>query len=336
MKKIVSIVLMLALAAGIVFAGGQQAASGGGGIEVRLILSNKGNPYLDPIIAGVMDAVKAGGGVCKEVSPEVVDATQQIPLIEAAIQDKVDVILINPSSVDVLNASFDKARAAGIPVICVNDDIMGSESHRDGVVLACDYEQVGPDSFEQFAKAMNYAGKFVVLSAATESPFQNHQIELFREAMKDPKYKDLQLLEVLYGNDEPAKSMTETEAALQKYPDLKGIISPTTVGCTAAAQVIEGRGLQNKIVVTGLDTPTQAKSFLQNGSLKACMLWDTYREGKVAGYLAMQVAKGEYKIQPGTSFTAGEYGATKVLANGVIYAGPPANITAENVDTYKF
>ncbi|MDR1575153.1 MAG: substrate-binding domain-containing protein [Treponema sp.] len=318
-----------------VMAGGRQAESGK--INVRYVCLQKGNPYFDPIIAGMKDAVESQGGVFRDTAPEQVEPTAQIPLIEAAIQDKVNVICLSPTAADTMNAVLDRARAAGIKVITVNDDIIGNESHRDGSVLSCNYDQLGIDSFEQFAKAMNYRGNFVVLSATTDSPFQNNQIDIYKKQMaSNPQYKDLTLLEVLYGNDDAAKSLTETEAAIQKYPELDGIICPTTVALTAAAQAVEGRGLGNRIVVTGLGTPGQSRSFLQNGVLDGSMLWDTYRTGKVAGYLAMLLAKGEYTLASGTSFTAGEYGKTNVLANNVLYAGPPAIITKENVDSYKF
>ncbi|MDR3337994.1 MAG: substrate-binding domain-containing protein [Treponema sp.] len=336
LKAALAVLLLFAIAVMPVMAGGGRQ-SGSGKITVRYICLQKGNPYFDPIIAGMKEAVESQGGVFRDTAPEQSEATAQIPLIEAAIQDKVNVICVSPTAADTMNTVLDKARAAGIKILMVNDDITGNESHRDGSVLSCNYDQLAIDSFEQFAKAMNYQGKFVVLSATTDSPFQNNQIAIYKKQLaSDPKYKDLQLLEVLYGNDDSAKSLTETEAAIQKYPDLKGIITPTTVGATAAGQVIESRGLARKIIVTGLNTPQQSKAFLKSGALAGVMLWDTFRTGKVAGYLAMLLAKGEYTLKPGTSFDAGEYGATPVLTNNVLYGGPPALITAENVDTYKF
>ena len=40
-----------------------------------------------------------------------------------------------------------------------------------------------------------------------------------------------------YGDDEPQKSTDQTQALLSKYPDLKVICAPTTVGIAAAAGV---------------------------------------------------------------------------------------------------
>jgi rhamnose transport system substrate-binding protein len=347
MKKIVTVCAALLACVGMAFAGGQQggakgaaaapAASGAKKISVRYIVLQKGNPYFDPIVTGMKEAVESQGGVFSSAAPEKAQPDMQSPLIDAAVQDKVNVIVISPTSADLLNPYLDKARAAGVTVLMVNDDITGNESHRDAAVLSCDYDDLAVASFEQFAKAMDYNGNFVVLSSTTEAPFQNNQIAIYKKQMaSNPKYSGLKLLEVLYGNDDPQKSLTETEAAIQKYPDLKGIIAPTTVGVIAAAQVVDSQNLKDKIVVTGLGTPSQSKAFLDSGVLKGAMLWDTYRAGKVAGYLAMLVAQGKYKIQPGTSFNAGEYGATKVGDLCKIIAGPPALINKDNVDSYKF
>ena len=60
-----------------------------------------------------------------------------------------------------------------------------------------------------------------------------------KAVMEDDKYKDLDLVEVAYGDDEPQKSTDQTQALLSKYPDLKVICSPTTVGINAAAKVIQ-------------------------------------------------------------------------------------------------
>ncbi len=57
-------------------------------------------------------------------------------------------------------------------------------------------------------------------------------------ALKKPKYKNMKLVKIAYGNDNDTKSAQEAQALLQAYPNLKGIIAPTTVGIAAAARVL--------------------------------------------------------------------------------------------------
>ena len=53
----------------------------------------------------------------------------------------------------------------------------------------------------------------------------------------------MKLVATVYGDDQPEKSTTEMEALLSNYPNLKGVIAPTTVGIAAAAQVVQSRGI---------------------------------------------------------------------------------------------
>jgi rhamnose transport system substrate-binding protein len=50
------------------------------------------------------------------------------------------------------------------------------------------------------------------------------------EALKGEKYKDLKLVDVVYGNDQSEESYNKALALVDKYPDLKVIMAPTTVG----------------------------------------------------------------------------------------------------------
>jgi rhamnose transport system substrate-binding protein len=152
----------------------------------------------------------------------------------------------------------------------------------------------------------------------------------------NPKYKEMQLVEVAYGNDEPQKSLTECEALLTKYPDLRGIISPTTVGVAAAAQCVESANKASQVKVTGLGTPNQMRRFIKNGTVKAFALWSPYDEGYLAGQLGYQIASGALKAEPGTKFKAGTLGEREFRAKGVVITGPPVTFTTENIDQFKF
>jgi len=306
------------------------------GLHVVYIPIQTGNPYFDPISQGLQDVVEAAGGTYEMTAADVVDPTAQIPLIKAQIQKGVDVICISPTSVDALNDVCDEARAAGITVIMLNDDITGNESHRDACVIGTNYEEVGYRSIEVFKDIMNGEGDFVVISATTDSPFQNRQIEIYKEMLAKPEYSKLNLLEVVYGNDEPEKSLTEAQAAIQKYDTLKGLLCPTTVAYIAACQAVQNAGLEGKVLVYGTEFPNQANEFLKSGVSQGAILWDTYRMGVVAGELCKAIVFDGFEIKEGATFNAGKYGEAVISAKNIIYGGPPLELTADNVDDYNF
>src|SRR3569623_862380 len=133
------------------------------------------------------------------------------------------------------------------------------------------------------------------------------------DALKiNPKYKDMHLVATFYVDDDPQKSTTEMEALIQKYPNLKGVISPTTVGVAAAAQVIETAGKAKDITLTGLGTPNQMRPFIKDGTVKAVQLWSPYNEGLLASYFAVGVKNGTIKNEPGTKFDVPGLGSVTI------------------------
>ncbi len=57
-----------------------------------------------------------------------------------------------------------------------------------------------------------------------------------------PKYPSVNLVTVAYGDDLSDKSYREAVGLLKTYPELKVIVSPSSVGIMAAAQAVKDRG----------------------------------------------------------------------------------------------
>src|SRR5436190_1747041 len=277
-------------------------------IKIVYIPKNTGNPYFDPMIEGFKKAAEETGMQFDTVAPATADATSQIPLIKAQAQRGVNVIAISPNSTDALNQVFKEAMGKGITIVTVDSDVTGNEQYRTAGVLTVDPETVGKSQVELMGSLIDYKGKFAILSATTEAPNQNMWIGYMKDAMKDPKYKQMEFVGVVYGNDEPQKSTTETEALLSKYPDLRGIIAPTTVGVMSAAQVVQSMGKASQVQVTGLGTPNQMRPFIKDGTVRAFALWSPYDEGYLAGHLSNLLATKKLTPSPGTKFEAGTLG----------------------------
>jgi rhamnose transport system substrate-binding protein len=307
-------------------------------LKIVYIGKNTGNPYFDSITGGYEDACKKLGCDFKFVAPATAEATSQIPLIEAQIQRGVNVIGIAPNSPDALNKVLDEARAKGILVLTVNGDITGNESHRDATILPTNFDKVGGDQVEMVGSLIGYEGEIAILSATTEAPDQNKWIVGMKEALaKDPKYAKMKLVATVYGDDQPEKSTTEMEALLANFPNLKGVIAPTTVGIAAAAQVVQSRHLADKVHVTGLGLPSEMRPFIKDGTVKAFQLWSPYNEGWLAVYFAKGVAEGAIKNTVGGTFDVPNLG--KITINPGNSINTQASLTtfdAKNIDDFHF
>ena len=307
-------------------------------IKIVYIGKNTGNPYFDSITGGFVDACAAKGCEFEFVAPATAEATSQIPIIEAQIQRGVNVIGIAPNSPDALNQVLDDARAKGILVLTVNGDLTGNESHRDATILPVNFDIVGRDQIEMVGSLIGYEGEIAILSATTEAPDQNKWIVGMNETLKsDPKYAKMTLVATVYGDDQPEKSTTEMEALLANFPNLKGVIAPTTVGIAAAAQVVQSRSLAGTVKVTGLGLPSEMRDFVKDGTVTAFQLWSPYNEGWLAVHFALGLLDGSIKNEVGGTFEVPNLGTITINANNSINTQAElTTFTAANIDEFDF
>jgi rhamnose transport system substrate-binding protein len=307
-------------------------------LSIVYIGKNTGNPYFDSITGGFVDACKAIGCEFEFVAPATAEATSQIPFIEAQIQRGVDVIAIAPNSPDALNQVLQSAKDAGILILTVNGDITGNEQYRDATILPVNFDIVGKDQVEMVGSLIGYEGEIAILSATTEAPDQNKWIVGMNETLaNDAKYANMKLVATVYGDDQPEKSTAEMEALLANYPNLKGVIAPTTVGIAAAAQVVQSRGIASTVHVTGLGLPSEMRDFVKDGTVTAFQLWSPYNEGWLAAYFAAGVRDGSIKNEVGSTFEVPTLGTITINANNSI--NTQAELTtfnAENIDSFNF
>jgi len=316
----------------------------GGKVRVVFIPKNMGNPYFDGIAKGMEEACKELGVEFTETGPAQADATSQISYIKDEVQRGANVICIAANSVDALNATFDEVRAKGVKVVTVDADLTGNESHRDAGVFATDWDAQSAQMVDTVGKAINYEGKVAILSATTDAPNQNYWIGKMKEVWKDAKYAKMPLVEVVYGDDKPEKSATEMEGLLTKYPDLRGVLAPTTVGVSAAAKVAQQRGVYvggpnakgGGVVVFGLGIPNQMRNFIKEGVTPQIMLWSPVDMGTVAAHLCLALAKGEVKAEKGQKIPVGAMGEREIGDLNKVVVGPPVIFTKDNVDQYQF
>src|ERR1700751_5794798 len=146
----------------------------------------------------------------------------------------------------------------------------------------------------------------------------------------------MKLVKIAYGNDEDQKSFTEIQGLLQASPNLKGIISPTSVGIAAAARYLSTSPYKGKVALTGLGTPNQLRQFVKDGTIKEFELWNPAEVGYLATYAAAQLASGNIEGKEGETFSAGKLGNRKIDKDGVVLLGPPTVFNADNIDKFDF
>ncbi len=309
------------------------------GLVVYFIPKDTINPYEVIADNGGKTALTALGGKVVVSSGTADTAAAQIPSVQAAIQAKANAIVIAGNDPAALCPSLAQAAAAGISVLSFDSDVT-CPNHL--FINQANTKQIGTSEVDLLGKEIGYKGQIAVLSAAATATNQNSWIGYMKQELKQPKFSKMKLVTTVYGNDDPATSRTVLLGLLSAYPNLRGIISPTTVGISTAAQYLDThKSLLKHLTLTGLGLPSQMKSYVLDGTVKAFELWDPGNLGYLAGYAAASLASKAVALKAGATFTAGKLGSYKILppAAGTglsVVLGPPTVFNKANVTKYHF
>jgi len=319
--------------------GSSGSSSGGGGLKtglnVYVIPKNLGNNYFT-----VADSVKSGGALAAlqtlgekgtETSGSAATAASQLPAIQASLSKGANVLIVSATDPTALCPTLKSAMARGVTVVTYDSD---APTCRSLFVNQASTAAIGTSEVDLLAKQIGDKGDIAVVSAAASATNQNAWIGYMKQELK--KYPNMKLVSVVYGNDDPTTASQVTSGLLQKYPNLKGIISPTTVGIAAAAGVLDTPQYRGKVKLTGLGTPLSLEKFVNDGTIDAFELWDPAKLGYLAAYAAVNVASKKITGAQGQSFTAGKLGSYTVGADDTIILGPPTVFTKTNIAQFHF
>jgi rhamnose transport system substrate-binding protein len=313
----------------------QPAQPAGGAKTYVLVPKNLGNPYFDTANNGAQEAAKELGVTVNYQGSAAADATQQIQLLNSLIAQKVTGLAISANDSDALVPTGKAAMEAGIPVVTWDSAIAPG-----GRTIHINQAEAQGIADVQLKMALDLTGgeggEIAILSATSTAPNQNEWIKLMKESLAKPEYAKLKLVDTVYGDDDDTKSYNEAQGLFKKYPNLKVIIAPTTVGIAASARAVQDANLVGKVLVTGLGTPNQMREYVKSGAAPQFALWNPADLGYLAIYAMDAIASGKIKGQPGDKFTAGKLGEYTVAADGTVLLGLPFIYNKDNIDKFNW
>ncbi|GHH85581.1 rhamnose ABC transporter substrate-binding protein [Streptomyces capitiformicae] len=305
------------------------------GLTVGFLPKQVNNPYFTSADKGGEAALKELGSSYKEVGPSsATDTSGQVSYVNTLTQQQVDAMAVSAQDPGALCTALKQAMSNDIKVVTYDSDT--KPECRNAFVSQAGAEDLGRTEVQLLAEQIGYKGEIAILSAAQTATNQNIWIDFMMDELKDPKYKDIKLVKTVYGDDDAQKSFQQTQGLLQEYPNLKGIISPTTVGIKAAAQYLSGSKYKGKVKLTGLGTPNDMRKYVKNGTVEAFELWDPAKLGELAARTSVALVSGQITGQEGETFTAGDMGEFTIGKDGVISLGKPTVFNKDNIDQFNF
>ena len=313
---------------------GSDSGSGdGAGASVTFLPKNLGNPYFDTSSKGGKAAVEEFGGTFNEVGPAEATPDAQVSFINTAMQQGVGALAVSANDPKAICDALNEARDNDVKVVTFDSDT--NVECRDLFVNQADAEGIAKVQVDMITEQIGDAGQIAVLSASANATNQNAWIDMMKEELA-ANHPDVELVEVVYGDDDDQTSFDKTAALLQTYPELKGIVSPTTVGIAAAARYLSTSDAKGTVALTGLGTPNQMREFVEDGTVTEFALWNPEDLGYLTAFAANALVAGDITGAEGDTFEAGKLGEFTVGADGVVLLGEPYRFNTENIGDFDF
>lgn len=270
-----------------------------------------GNKVFDEANEGAQEAHKelANPGKLSYVGPTADNSVAgQIEIVTNAPTQGAKGLMISNNAGDQIGPAAQKARDAGVTVVTWDSPIPSAQGEQL-FIAQVDFNETGVVMADMALEILGAAGgQFAVLSASPDAANQNAWIAAMKEALKDAKYSKLELVDVVYGNDQSEDSYNQALALVSKYPNLKLIMAPTTIGIVAASKAMQDEGLCDKVKVSGLGLPSEMVEYTLNGCAPKFALWSFTDLGYLAYYATYLIASGQMEAKEGVTFEAGRMG----------------------------
>jgi simple sugar transport system substrate-binding protein len=258
--------------------------------EIAVVVKLGGSPWFTAMETGIKKAGKELGVKAYMVGPTTADPAQQVRAVEDLIAKKVSAIGVVPNDAKSLEPVFDRAKAAGIPIITHE-----SPDQKGNVwdIEMIDNKDFGEQHMKDLAKFMGEEGEYIVFVGGLTVPLHNAWADAAIAYQKE-HYPKMKLVTDRYGVAESVDDSYKTaQDAMLAHPNLKGILTFGSQGPIGAGRAIKERGKADQIMLVGACSPAQGKKLVKEGIIKVGYIWSPPEAGTAIITVAKMVLDGK-------------------------------------------
>jgi ribose transport system substrate-binding protein len=211
-----------------------------------------------------------------------VDAANQLQLVEDAITQKVDAIMLAPLHADALVPGIEKARAAGIKVILVDS---GANTEAYDAFLFTDNGAAARLAADELAAAIGGTGQIAIVNAQAGAGTTMTRENDFKDQIAQ-NYPNITVVGTQYSDGDATKALNIATDFMTANPNLVGIYACNEGSTVGAGNAIDQAGKTGIVKFVGFDWSANTKSLIERGVLNATMVQNPYE----MGYQGVQAA----------------------------------------------
>jgi ribose transport system substrate-binding protein len=260
-------------------------------ITIGVALAQDDNPFYIAMLRGIRARAQELGWEVATVSSNE-DKLKQINGVQDLVAKGVKGILISPIDAVGVNAAYDAAAQAKVPIVSV---ARGSTSPNQTLHVAMDEKQIGRDIAEWTAKRLNGAGNVAMLLGPSGAPTFRNLADGYTEVMV--KYPNIK---IVFKSDGPLtreRGLKNAEDALVANPDLKAIYTANDDVALGAMQAVLAANRAGATVVTGMNGVPPALRAVKDGNIAMTVELNPVEWGRLGVDVLATYLKGE-KVEP--------------------------------------
>lgn len=283
--------------------------------KIAIVVKNTTNPFLLKSIAGAQKAADDMGFELISLAPARQDSLEdQVKIIEDAIQQGVQGIVMHPIDSNGIMPVIRKCDAAGIPVATIGTPAANQTFLRSGV----DYTETGVVITHLVAEKIGGEGKVIILEGPPGAQNAQERLAGMRLALQD--YPNIEVVASQTTNFRRTEGMQVTENLLQRYPDVAAILACNDESALGAIQALKAANLDGQVIIGSFDGNQDGSAAIKNGEMYASYNVDPFGSTYLAAvYVVQWLNDGTMPPQYFVPFPS-------------VYQDPV--ITADNVDYY--
>lgn len=216
-----------------------------------LIVSNAKSPYWEQVSKGLSQAARELSVTASLAGPDAYDPAKEKEELKRIAASKPAGILISVGDPKVLTDEIDATVAAGIPVVTVDSDAIGSK--RLFFVGTNNYE-AGQIGGRAAVKELNGKGNIIAFRFADQTNMEE-RLNGYRSVFA--QYPQIKLVDVIDIKGNPVIAFDKAEEILEKHKsDVDAFISMDGESAKEVAEVLKRNNVKKVVIATDTLAPT--------------------------------------------------------------------------------
>lgn len=256
-------------------------------IYVTKVLDDN-NAFWFSLIEGAQIAAKEYGVDLTVVAPDSEkDYKKQNELIEKAIAQNPDAILLSPAENEKTLPAAKKIKEAGIKLILIDSQM--KEPIEDALIATDNYE-AGIKVGELVKNLIKEDSKIAIVSHVQGTSTAIAREAGLRDSLGEEEGK---IVDVVFSDSEYERAFEVTKELLQVHPDVDIIAGLNEYSAIGAARAVRDLGLTNSIKLVGFDSSQEEIQLLEAGIFEGIVVQKAFNMGYIGLETAVNILKGE-------------------------------------------